>query len=61
MQSCACAQVLKMPTPDQIKKLHLTPEQVGRDDRSVDVWAVGVLVFECLAGSPPPCAQHAGY
>ncbi len=50
-----------MPTPDQIKKLHLTPEQVGRDDRSVDVWAVGVLVFECLAGSPPPCAQHAGY
>ena len=39
-----------MPTPDQIKKLRLTQEQVGRYDRSVDVWAVGVLAFECLTG-----------
>ena len=45
------AQVLKMPTPEQIKKLQLTPEQVGRYDRSVDVWAIGVLVFECLTGT----------
>ena len=40
-----------MPTPDQIKKLRLTQEQVGRYDRSVDVWAVGVLAFECLTGA----------
>jgi serine/threonine protein kinase len=39
-----------MPTPFQIKTKRLTQEQVGQYDRSVDVWAVGVLAFECLTG-----------
>ena len=47
----AFAQVLAMPTPDEVaasKDKTLTPYS-----EKVDVWAVGVLVYEMLVGRPP--------
>ena len=41
-----------MPTPEQIKRLQLTAEKVGRYTTAVDVWAVGILCYECLTGGP---------
>ena len=39
-----------MPSSDAIRKLELSPAQIGRYTEAVDVWAVGILCFECLSG-----------
>lgn len=39
-----------MPSSDAIRDQELSPAQIGRYTEAVDVWAVGILCFECLSG-----------
>lgn len=45
--------MLAQPSPDVVALRGLKPTQLPAYDAKVDVWALGVLVHECLSGSTP--------
>ena len=52
------------PGQDRNVALYLSPEQAGLIDRDVgatsDLYAIGLVLFECLTGKPPFQAESAG-
>jgi serine/threonine protein kinase len=63
MLSCACAegktacacvlQVLAQPSADVIALRKIKPAQLPSYDCKVDIWALGVLIYEALIGVTP--------
>jgi serine/threonine protein kinase len=53
----------ELTAPDQVSgtALYMAPEQVTKQDAdaSVDVYALGVVAYECLAGAPPFTGENA--
>jgi hypothetical protein len=51
------AGVTRLTRPDEVlgTALYMAPEQVSKQDTSahIDVYALGVVAYECLAGAPP--------
>ena len=45
--------MLSIPTPEEILTRRLNPEDLPAYDERVDIWAVGILAYELLAGRPP--------
>ena len=53
-----CVQVLGNRTSDlqespQLTRAHLKMNTIRPYDDKVDVWAAGILAYECVVGKPP--------
>lgn len=46
-------EVLAMPTPEQIAKKKINVNDIVGYGDKVDIWALGILVYELIAGRPP--------
>ena len=46
-------QVLSMPAPEDVTQGRVRLQDISGYTDKVDIWAVGVLVFELMAGRPP--------
>lgn len=56
--ACTCAQVLANQSSESQESPHMTRSELKAKgirpyDEKADVWATGILAYECVTGKPP--------